>query len=47
MSMFRIGMGYDVHKLVAGRDLWIGGIKLEHSMGLDGYTWSCGFSRNR
>lgn len=38
MSMFRIGMGYDVHQLVAGRDLWIGGIKLEHSMGLDGHS---------
>ena len=38
MSMFRIGMGYDVHQLVTGRDLWIGGIKLEHTMGLDGHS---------
>lgn len=36
--MFRIGMGYDVHQLVEGRELWIGGIKLEHSMGLDGHS---------
>lgn len=34
----RIGMGYDVHQLVEGRDLWIGGIKLEHTMGLLGHS---------
>ncbi len=31
-------MGYDVHKLVEGRDLWIGGIKLEHTLGLLGHS---------
>ena len=31
-------MGYDVHQLVAGRDLWRGGIKLEHTMGLLGHS---------
>ena len=31
-------MGYDVHQLVAGRDLWMGGIKLEHTMGLLGHS---------
>ena len=31
-------MGYDVHRLVEGRDLWLGGIKLEHSMGLLGHS---------
>lgn len=31
-------MGYDVHQLVEGRDLWIGGIKLEHTMGLLGHS---------
>ena len=31
-------MGYDVHKLVEERDLWIGGIKLEHTMGLLGHS---------
>ena len=36
--MFRIGFGYDVHQLVEGRDLWIGGIKLEHTHGLLGHS---------
>jgi 2-C-methyl-D-erythritol 2,4-cyclodiphosphate synthase len=31
-------MGYDVHQLVEGRDLWIGGIKIEHSLGLLGHS---------
>lgn len=34
----RVGMGYDVHQLVEGRDLWMGGIKLEHSLGLLGHS---------
>ncbi len=34
----RVGMGYDVHQLVEGRELWIGGIKLEHSKGLLGHS---------
>ena len=34
----RVGMGYDVHQLVEGRDLWMGGIKLEHSKGLLGHS---------
>ncbi len=36
--MFRIGQGYDVHRLVEGRDLWICGIKLEHTHGLLGHS---------
>lgn len=36
--MIRVGMGYDVHQLVEGRDLWMGGIKLEHTMGLLGHS---------
>lgn len=36
--MIRVGMGYDVHKLVEGRDLWLGGIKIDHSMGLLGHS---------
>lgn len=36
--MIRVGFGYDVHQLVEGRDLWIGGIKLEHTMGLLGHS---------
>ena len=31
-------MGYDVHKLVEGRDLWLGGIKIEHTLGLLGHS---------
>lgn len=36
--MFRIGMGFDVHRLVEGRPLWLGGIKIEHSLGLLGHS---------
>lgn len=36
--MQRIGFGYDVHQLVAGRELWLGGIRLEHDMGLLGHS---------
>ena len=31
-------MGYDVHQLVEGRDLWMGGIKIEHAKGLLGHS---------
>src|SRR3712207_6750965 len=36
--MIRVGMGFDVHKLVEGRDLWMGGIKIAHTMGLLGHS---------
>ena len=36
--MIRVGMGYDVHQLVKGRDLWMGGIKIEHELGLLGHS---------
>lgn len=36
--MIRVGMGFDVHKLVEGRNLWLGGIKIGHSMGLQGHS---------
>lgn len=35
---FHIGSGYDVHRLVEGRDLWLCGIKLQHTHGLLGYS---------
>lgn len=35
---FRVGMGYDVHQLVEDRELWMGGIKIEHSKGLLGHS---------
>lgn len=34
----RIGHGYDVHRLVEGRDLILGGVKLNYPMGLDGHS---------
>ena len=34
----RIGHGYDVHKLVEGRDLILGGVKIDHRMGLLGHS---------
>ena len=34
----RVGFGYDVHRLVAGRELWLGGIKLDYSLGLLGHS---------
>lgn len=36
--MTRIGIGYDVHRLVEGRPLWLGGILIPHTMGLDGHS---------
>ena len=34
----RIGHGYDVHRLVEGRDLILGGVKLDFEKGLDGHS---------
>lgn len=34
----RIGFGYDVHALAEGRELWLGGIRIEHSVGLLGHS---------
>ena len=34
----RVGLGYDVHKLVPGRDLIIGGVKIPHTLGLLGHS---------
>ena len=34
----RIGQGYDVHRLVEGRELWIGGVKIDHDKGLLGHS---------
>ena len=36
--MFRIGQGYDVHRLVPERDLWICGVKIPHNLGLLGHS---------
>ena len=34
----RTGMGFDVHRLVAGEELWLGGIRIEHDKGLSGHS---------
>ena len=34
----RIGFGFDVHKLVPNRELWLGGVKIEHELGLLGHS---------
>ena len=34
----RVGFGFDVHQLVEGRELWLGGILLEHTKGLLGHS---------
>ena len=36
--MFRIGQGYDVHRLTEGRDLILGGVKIEYEKGLLGHS---------
>lgn len=35
---FRIGQGYDVHRLVPDRDLWLCGVKIPHTLGLLGHS---------
>lgn len=36
--MFRIGIGYDIHRLVGGRDLILGGARIPCSLGLEGHS---------
>ena len=36
--MYRVGLGYDIHRLTEGRDLIIGGVKITHEKGLLGYS---------
>lgn len=38
MVKIRVGFGFDVHRLVEGRELWLGGIRLEHEKGLLGHS---------
>lgn len=35
---FRIGLGFDAHRLVEGRDLMLGGVTIPHSRGLEGHS---------
>ena len=36
--MFRVGFGFDVHRLEAGRAFWLGGVKLDHPYGAMGHS---------
>lgn len=38
MTKIRVGFGYDVHRLVEDRELWLGGIRLEYDKGLLGHS---------
>lgn len=38
MINFRIGQGYDVHRLVSDRELWLCGVKIDHTHGLLGHS---------
>ena len=38
MAKIRVGFGFDVHRLVENRELWLGGIRLEHEKGLLGHS---------
>ncbi len=35
---FRIGLGHDIHALVEGRELWLGGVKIPYHLGLKGHS---------
>jgi 2-C-methyl-D-erythritol 2,4-cyclodiphosphate synthase len=36
--MFRVGMGYDIHRFKKGRTLWLGGVKIPFALGLEGHS---------
>lgn len=38
MNSIRVGFGYDVHAFAPDRELWLGGIRIEHSVGLLGHS---------
>lgn len=38
MVSFRVGQGYDVHRFESGRELWLGGVKIEYPLGLKGHS---------
>jgi 2-C-methyl-D-erythritol 2,4-cyclodiphosphate synthase len=38
VRMVHVGIGYDVHQLVAGRKLFLGGVEIPHTKGLDGHS---------
>ncbi len=38
MPLIRTGLGYDVHKLAKGEELWLNGVRIEHDLGLAGHS---------
>lgn len=36
--MMRVGLGFDVHRLVEGRELWLGGVRIPHTLGALGHS---------
>ena len=38
MVPFRVGQGYDVHRFESGRELWLGGVKIDYPLGLKGHS---------
>lgn len=38
MDKYRIGFGFDVHRFAVGRDLWLGGIRIDFEKGLEGHS---------
>lgn len=38
MVPFRVGQGYDVHRFEEGRELWLGGVKIDYPLGLKGHS---------
>ena len=38
MTAIRIGNGYDIHRLVGDRPLILGGVRIDHRLGLDGHS---------
>jgi 2-C-methyl-D-erythritol 2,4-cyclodiphosphate synthase len=38
MTPFRIGLGFDVHRLAEGRELWLGGVRIDHPVGVLGHS---------
>ena len=38
IPLVRTGMGYDVHRFAAGRELWLGGVLIDHDRGLAGHS---------
>ncbi len=38
MNKIRVGFGYDVHQFAEDRELWLGGIKIQHEKGLKGHS---------